>query len=169
MAKKLNFKKNAICSAVGIVLALAAIIMFFLDFVVVKGNLLGTTEIFNGFKVAFGYKEYKDVLGSQVLVAEYKAAALPLIGFILICVSAVAGLLTLIPALGKFRKIISFAATLLLIVAAIFVFCAVASWTKAQGYEATELITYNLGAGAIVAGILSIVGGLGFLGSAILK
>lgn len=128
-----------------------------------KVELLGKVVITNfaGTTVLFGKTE-ETILGNAVT----KPAVTALIAWILIIVALVILLLGVIlpllkvKALDKFAGVLNLVAVCALVVAGVLLFFTVGAFTSANGVDKDSVQYFHLGAGWVVAAILSIVGGV---------
>lgn len=143
-----------------------AIIMFFLPFVDYKATILGvTTEShYNGFQYAFGAVVKSTSLGDISL----KVLAVDLIAFIML-VLAVIGWAVNFVVKTKFVKIIRLCVACLAIVAAILLFFTVANFFGVYEVDGNVTKYYTIGAGAVIGGILGLVGGASEVAQVVLK
>lgn len=156
----------------GIISAVIAIVAFILILacpgVITKGNFSGNEVQYSGTLCIFG-GEVKGI----ILTYKYSATWAGLLAFILIIVALVilccAIILPLlkVKVLDKFAGVLNLVAVISLILAGIFAFCIVAAFKAANGdgvasaYGVTvNTLTFSIGAGWVIAGILSIVAGV---------
>lgn len=150
----------------GIISAVLAIVAFILllatpGVIVNDTNFAGTLCIFGG--------EIKGIL----LVYKYSATWAGLLAFILIIVALVILICAIVlpllkvKALDKFAGILNLVAVISLILAGVFAFCIVAAFKAANGDGIVkafgfviETAKFEIGAGWVVAGILSILAGV---------
>lgn len=165
--KKMKIGISTIVSLVAAVLALVAILMMFAP--AAYAEVLKEKVNYTGVQLTFGYSE--KVLGQSVAVFNFSAN---IIAYILAAVGIVFAILK---ALGKLEKISGFIAAGCFLVAGVFFFlvipfCApnVADLGDATA-DAIKLVKdgLHLGAGAIVAGILSLLAGLAATSTVFLK
>ena len=156
----------------GIISAVIAIVAFILILacpgVITKGNFSGNEVQNSGTLCIFG-GEGKGI----ILTYKYSATWAGLLAFILIIVALVilccAIILPLlkVKVLDKFAGVLNLVAVISLILAGIFAFCIVAAFKAANrdgvasAYGVTvNTLTFSIGAGWVIAGILSIVAGV---------
>lgn len=166
MAKKVE-KKNVLFSLIGAVLGAVAILFCLMPFITYRPTGFGGFKFdFSGFQLMFGGKSDLIVVGGSASAAtgqvETKSIALLVVAFILLVVGIALPVVSVFIKL-PLEKCILCTAALCLIVAGIFLFMAKAQFVQINK-DATTLASYigevKLGAGGILAGILSIVGGL---------
>lgn len=145
---------NKILIACSIILALVAIFMLFAP--AITYTPIKTPVIYTGAQAAFGYKEPNT--GLEIL----KASA-NVVPYILLLVGVV---FSVIAALGKFTKFAALVAAGCLLVAGVFFFLTVQlSSPVATGMKEV----YELGVGAIIGGVASLLAALTSAAAAVVK
>ena len=152
MKKVLQFS-----GVISLVLAVVAIVLV-LATPAMKFSLLSETLI-PGTTAIFGEKT--TVLGREVVV--YKPSVLALIGWILALVGVLVVLcgvilpLLKVKGIKKFAGVMNVVAVVCLVLAGVFMFLVVPTFVSANGGEVSEY--HHIGAGWVIAGILSIAAG----------
>jgi len=153
--------KASLLNWISAVLGIVAVVMLFLPFL--SAEALGKTETVNGLSVIFGNEDK----GLAFSFMNFLTLLLVLGGIALAVLSALKG-----------NKLASYGATLCLLLAGIFFFCGLNFFTLVieegtpdkfvdGAYElAREL--YDLGVGAIIAGICSILAAISAVGSTVI-
>ena len=150
MAKSKS-NKMQIFSFCTIALAALAIILY-LFAPAIKAELLGAEVSYSGMNLVFGKKTTTTVLGAKVTTTIFKFSFLLFLGLIF----AVAGLvITILPLCGVKAKLFPIVALGCFIVAAVFVFLSKNCCVLPNGDMGAD--GYDLGIGAIIAGILYIL------------
>ncbi|MDE6001079.1 MAG: hypothetical protein K2G96_01990 [Clostridia bacterium] len=154
-----------IITGVSILLALVAFFMMFAPAAVASVEVLGKTvsNSYTGSNLAFGLTESTEVLGHTV-EAKIFAASANILTYILLFAGIVCAVVAI---LGKGGKIVSFVAMACFVAAGVLFFCSIqlcAPYTEFEGDAKKDYIkaikeSLDLGAGAIVGGVLSIVAG----------
>lgn len=163
MKKKSKGLLGTVIALAAIVLGIVSLCMLFAPCVGVKD----TETTYTGAQLMFGYTKKLDVLGSTVETELFKFSA-NFVTFVLLIVGIVLAVLALLGKLGKIAPLVSAAC---FIVAGVFwfliiSFCspavsdALGSDVQAEAIKKAKE-TLELGAGAIVGGILSILAGFG--------
>lgn len=152
---------------VSVVLAALAIVMFFLPFVNyhVSTTLLGATvkgdAVISGFQNAFSAENIKYTIGSGSSKfsgeTSTKLVAVDLVAFILLCVALIAGGINL-GIKTNYAKFIACGVILCLVAAAVLMFLSVAGFYSANEITGDAQKAYGLGIGAILGGVLAILG-----------
>lgn len=171
--KKTKSKSNSSSSfkgalvLAGIIFSIVAITMFFVNFVKDNTSVIGPIE---GFKLAFGYTKTQTttLLGITTTTTLYTIPVIPLvlIGFILVAVALLGGLISFF-AKGNIGKIVLGASALCLVVAAVFFFICNINYAGVKEIEDTSKVGLEIG--AILAGSYSAAGAVSFIGAALLK
>lgn len=162
MAKK-KVKINNLGLIVSAVSALLAVVAFFLMFApAATYEILGTKGSYTGAQMTFGYSE--TVLGSEIAIINF--SFLNLLPYILIVAGIVFNFLT------KFCKFSNFISAGCYVVAGVLFFLVIVMCMP--NVENADLVNsfkenLTLGAGAIVAGILSILAALASLSTLFIK
>lgn len=160
------FKKFApvIAAALGVI----AIIMLFVPAVVV-----GEDTSYNGWQAMFGYTKTTEALGKEIKTEILAFSFMNLLSLILVAAGIV---LCVLSFLGKGNKFFAFIAAACFIVAAVFFFLTLAftmagSSITLDGNLAQEKVKegWKLGAGPIIAAILSILAAGSSVAPALLK
>jgi len=171
MAKSKNKNLGLFITLGSIVLALVAFFLMFAPAIGIKD----TDTTYSGAQVAFGYSKSAEILDSTVTtqILVFSAYFIP---YLLIVAGLVFSVLSL---LGKLGKISGIVAAFCYVAAGVFFFCAIpfsapfvsdklgADLAAEYVKQAKEVMT--LGAGAIVAGILSLISGLASLSTLFVK
>ena len=148
-------KLKKILSIVAVALGVVALIMLFLP--QVKLSAMGMSENYNGIKTTFGNKDdgFKFAFGN-----------------LLTYIFVIAGIVLAIMAmLGKGGKILPIVGGALFVVAGIFFFCTV-KFVAVEGGSAAKKVFEEfakLGVGAILGGIVAILGGASLVVSAFMN
>ena len=149
--------KKKVCSLASIVLGVVAIVMLFLPAIVV-----GDTEItYSGFSAIFGYTATEETFLGDVSTKVLNFSFMNFVTFLLVVAAVVCSVLAFV----KGNKVMSFAAIACFVVAAVLFFFmpAFASvYSALDGALADAAIeavkeTYQLGAGAIIAAVCSLL------------
>lgn len=160
------FKKFApvIAAALGVI----AIIMLFVPAVV-----LSEDTSYNGWQAMFGYTETTSLLGKEVKTEVLAFSFMNLLSLILVAAGIV---LCVLSFLGKGNKFFALIAAACFIVAAVFffltlVFTIAGTGLTLDGTLAQEKVKegWKIGAGPIIAGILSILAACSTVAPALLK
>lgn len=169
MAKSKQGKKYyKIIAAAAAVLGLVAFFMMFAPAAVFTAPLSKETVSYTGAQAAFGYSQTTTVVGSDITVQYLAFSFMNFLPYLCIVAAIV---LSVLGILGKLGKIADFAAALLYVLAGVFFFCTVAFLNLGEGYEdiAEYIMEYfTLGAGAVVAGVLSLIAGIACAANAVL-
>lgn len=158
MAKK-NLKLF-IPGAIALVLGIVAFCMMFVTGVTYTGKLLGSQVSISGMTIAFGGEiEIKDAASALFPIKELNFNIMTTLAFIL---PLVGGILALLFKNGLVTKIIT---TACFVVGAVFLFSTTGFITIGMEDDVAQQITeggyeIGLGAGPIVAGILSVLGAI---------
>lgn len=161
MAKKKGLNLGMILGGAAALLGLVAIFMLFVPNLTTE--VLDTTVEYSGLETVFGAEHKSTVMGHEVSTAIFDFSFLSFLPYLLVLVGVV---LSVLAVLGKLGKIAPIAAAACFVVAAILFFIAVPTCVLHNSADATaEQISkakesLSLGAGVIVAGVLSIVAGL---------
>ncbi len=146
----------------GIAALLLAIVAFILILATNSVSVTGTIS-FIGLSKTGSFTGVEGIFGGENIKATWSA----IIAFILIIVAMVILIVGIIlpilkiHALDKVAGILNLVAVVALIVAGIFLFIEVPCFRGANGLaDDVKGVTYGLGAGWIIAGILSIIGGV---------
>ena len=147
---------------ISLALGVVAFILFMATPAIVLSS--GNTQyIYKGTVALFGSKEAVSVIGINLGTIETKPSILALIGWILliigiiiVCLGVVLPLLK-VKALDKYAGILNLVAVCALVAAGILLFCSRAAFCSANNWDTDGA---NLGAGWVIAGILSILGGV---------
>lgn len=161
MKKAIGFAP--LCAAA---LGLIAIIMLFVPSVVAGETL------FNGFQVAFGYAETSEFMGSTISTTILEFSFMNLLPYLLV----LAGIVLLLLNAKKANNLFALIAAACLIAAGVLFFFAVsftmvnADWAGVAGAIGANLKEgWTLGAGAIIAAICALLGGVAALVPIVLK
>lgn len=167
MAKKKGLNLGLILSGVAVLLGVVAFCMLFAPGASQTAELLGhkETATISNLKLTFGYSE--EVLGKKVAI--YNFSFMNLLTYLLVLAGMVFAVLAILGKLGNLSKIIS---AVCFIVAGIFFFCTIAFC--APNIESKDLVSetkkaLDLGIGAILGGILSILAGVAVVVPVFLK
>ena len=141
---------NLVVKAAGVLFALVA---FFLMFAPQMMYIVGSNTEY--------YTIGQATAGWEGLIGDAKGTALGLIGYILVILGAVgACVLVFLKLDAKIKMFAGLGAALLVLLGGIFVFCLAASFNAVNETEG-----FRLAGGAIVAGILALVGALAMAAS----
>ncbi len=151
---KLNLSK--ILAVAAAVLGLIAILMMFAP-MAVSESVVGKTE-YTGLNTIFGAKYKSEVLGQTIETEVFKFSFVNFLPLILALVGLVCSVMAI---LGKGGKVVSVVGAVAYLAAGIIFFCAVQGVVFA-GEPSKEMVkelkkALDLGAGAIVAGIFSVI------------
>ncbi len=171
MAKSKKINLGLIITLGSIVLALVAFLLMFAPAIGIKN----TDTTYSGAQVACGYSKSAEVLGSTVTTKILVVSAY-FIPYLLVAAGLVFSVLSL---LGKLGKISGIVAAFCYVAAGVFFFCAVPfsapfvpegmNGDLAAEYVKQAKEAMTLGAGAIVAGIFSLISGLASLSTLFVK
>ena len=155
MAKKKKFKLDlrVLLSVTAVILAIVAVCMAFAPAAVVEN----TKVTYKGWQLAFGYKYSKTVFGTELGVEVFKFSFMNVLPYLLLLAGIVFGVLSVAGKLGKLSGFISSGCFL---AGGVLYFCVVPMCIPASSVDAVgEIVKENLviGAGAVVAGVLSIL------------
>lgn len=135
------------------VAAVIALIMIFLPAIVVE------EETYSGLKVIFGYTEKESGMGITLKVEVFAFSFMNLLTYLLVIAGGVCGVLAF---MKSDKPIFTWIAAACLALAGIFFFCSVGFTVLSKDLVdlgATKE-NFKLGAGAIIGGIVSILGAL---------
>lgn len=172
MKKKSGFNLSKIITCVSIALALVAFFMMFAPAAVAEA--LGQTKSYTGANLAFGYTYKTEGLLGTVETKIFSPSA-NILTYILIVIGIACAVVSLF---GKGGKIVPIIAVAALVAAGVLYFCSVqlcAPYTgELEGDAKADYIKnakeqLDLGAGAIVGGIFSILAGAAALVPSFLK
>ena len=159
MAKKSKAKQSTgnLFTLIALLLSIASLIMLFLPAI----KVIDTDTAYTGLQVVFGYEEVTKVLGSTITTPILDFSFMNLLTYILVIAGAV---LLIVNILGKGNSLTDLISIVVLIVAGILFFLTV-NFTMPHLDELTSKITtieevrenYELGIGAILGGIFSIL------------
>lgn len=144
------------------VAAVIALIMIFLPAIVVE------EETYNGLKVIFGYTEEESGMGITLKVEVFAFSFMNLLTYLLVIAGGVCGVLAF---MKSDKPIFTWIAAACLALAGIFFFCSVGFTVLSKDLVdlgATKE-NFKLGAGAIIGGIVSILGALCAIAPTVLK
>lgn len=135
------------------VAAVIALIMIFLPAIVVE------EETYSGLKVIFGYSEKRESALITLETEIFAFSFMNLLTYLLVIAGGVCGVLAFIK---SDKRIFAWIAAACLLVAGIFFFCSVGFTVLSKGLVDLGITKENfkLGAGAIIGGIVSILGAL---------
>lgn len=161
MAKKKGLNLGLILCGAAALLGLVAFFMLFATNLV--SNVLDVETQYSGLETVFGAEHTSVVLGKEVKTQVFNFSFLSFLPYLLAIIGVAFAVLG---ALGKLGKIAPIASAACFVVAAILFFIAVPTCvlnlpektTAEQISKAKEV--YSLGAGVIVAGVLSIIAAL---------
>lgn len=159
MAKKSKAKQSTgnLFTLIALLLSIASLIMLFLPAI----NVINSETTFKGSQVVFGYEEVTKVLGSTITTSILDFSFMNLLTYILVVVGTV---LLIVNILGKGNDLTDLISIVALLVAGILFFLTV-NFTMPYLDELASKITtieevrenYELGIGAILGGIFSIL------------
>ncbi len=154
--KKLDLGK--ILCGVAAVFGLVAFLMLFASNIVCDLQELGKVE-YSGLHTVFGAEYKSTVLGHETSTKVFEFSFLGFLPYLLALVGIAFSVLALLGKLGKISPIVAAAC---FVVAAILFFLAPQTCVLADNAEKPEKFyeVYKLGAGAIVAGVFSIISAL---------
>ena len=170
MAKKKGLNLGMILCGAAALLGLVAFFMLFATNLTAEA--LDTKVEYSGLETVFGAAHKSVVLGKEVETEIFKFSFLSLLPYLLALVGVVMAVLAALGKLGKIAPIVSAAC---FVVAAILFFIAVATCVlnvsdKATADDISKMKEgLSLGAGVIVAGVLSILAGLASGATLVLK
>lgn len=144
------------------VAAVIALIMIFLPAIVVE------EETYSGLNVIFGYSEKRESALITLETEIFAFSFMNLLTYLLVIAGGVCGVLAFIK---SDKRIFAWIAAACLLVAGIFFFCSVGFTVLSKGLVDLGVTKENfkLGAGAIVGGIVSILGALCAITPTVLK
>lgn len=144
------------------VAAVIALIMIFLPAIVVE------EETYSGLKVIFGYTEKESAMGITLKVEVFAFSFMNLLTYLLVIAGGVCGVLAF---MKSDKPIFTWIAAACLALAGIFFFCSVGFTVLSKDLVdlgATKE-NFKLGAGAIIGGIVSVLGALCAIAPTVLK
>ena len=155
--------------AVAVVFGVIAICLMFVNstnYVTIAGDSKEVAKAYTGFQTVFGYKE-TGLLGTAEVL---KFSFLNLLSYLLVLAGTVLSLLSLL--LKKKNKVFDFVAAVLFVVGGVMLFLQPVFTVAVEGYVYQGLLVttkFELGVGAVLSAVLSIVAGCTVCTKAILK